>query len=309
MWQGINQKFYLHFDKTNEAELKAMLLDLLKKGIDGSSAVSTSIQQTEKDDDGGVTFKKEIGSTFTLKKELAYSDFLKKAQSLTNIPIQLLHEVFCEFFKANPLPDKFFSKQTLHRLVEGYRDWYIKTFSERYSYEKIETPVNDPLCDEKHAVKEYVIRNDIGVLNCKETPLENYLYDSCAYDSELERINITHQIKSDIASVEVYGKIPRRTVRIPTYADGTYSPDFMYVINRNSGKKQLNLIVETKDKDKDHIDPEERRKFTAAKKLFEKLQAEIPNVYYCPQISKQDMTNIIESVVKNEDINEDLYII
>ena len=306
LWKSINQKFYLHFDKTNESELKVMLFDLLKKGIDGSSTVSTSIQQTEKGDDGGVTFKKEIGSTFTLKKELAYSDFLKKAQSLTNIPIQILHEVFCEYFKANPLPPKFFSKQTLQKLTEGVRDWYIKTFEQRYSYERVDAPVNDPLCDENQHVREYVIRNDIGVLNCKETPLENYLYDSCAYDSDLERKNITTEIKSSIASVEVYGKIPRRTVRIPTYADGTYSPDFMYVIKRNDGKKQLNLVVETKDKDKDHIDGEERRKFTAARKLFEKLQAEIPNVCYCPQLSKQDMTAIIESAVKGEDVNGDL---
>ena len=278
LWQGINQKFYLHFDKTNEAELKVMLLDLLKKGIDGSSTVSTSIQQTEKDDDGGISFKKEIGSTFTLKKELTYSDFLKKAQSLTNIPIQLLHEVFCEFFKANPISDKFFSKQTLQRLAEGVREWYIKTFEQRYSYERVNAPVNNPLCKADGSMKEYIIRNDIGVFNDTKAPLENYLYDSCAYDSDLEHKNITTEIKSSIASVEVYGKIPRRTVRIPTYADGTYSPDFMYVIKRNDGKKQLNLVVETKDKDKDHIDPEERRKFTAARKLFEKLQAEIPNV-------------------------------
>lgn len=307
LWKGINQKFYLHFDSTKEIELKEMLLDLLKKGIDGSTAVSTSIQQTAKDEDGSVKFTNEIGTTFTLKKELPYSEFLKKAQKETNIPITLLHEVFCEYFKSNPLPEKFFSKQTLRHLVEGYRDWYIRTFAEKYSYEKVDAPVSDPLCDENNSVKEYVIRNDIGVLNCKETPLENYLYDSCAYDSDLERNNITHGIKSKIASVEVYGKIPRRTVRIPTYADGTYSPDFMYVINHSSGKRQLNLVVETKDKTKDHIDPEERRKFTAAHKLFEKLKEEVPNVYYRPQISKQDMTQIIESVVKSEDVNSDLY--
>ncbi|MBQ2551307.1 MAG: type III restriction-modification system endonuclease, partial [Treponema sp.] len=307
LWKSINQKFYLHFDSTKENELKEMLLDLLKKGIDGSTAVSTSIQQTAKDEDGSIKFTTEIGTTFTLKKALPYSEFLKKAQKETNIPITLLHEVFCEYFKSNPLPEKFFSKQTLRHLVEGYRDWYIRTFAEKYSYEKVDVPVSDPLCDGNNSVKEYVIRNDIGVLNCKETPLENYLYDSCAYDSDLERNNITHSIKSNIASVEVYGKIPRRTVRIPTYADGTYSPDFMYVINHASGKKQLNLVVETKDKTKDHIDPEERRKFSAAHKLFEKLKDEIPDVYYRPQISKQDMTEIIESVVKGNDINNDLY--
>ena len=82
----------------------------------------------------------------------------------------------------------------------------------------------------------------------------------------------------------------------------------MYVINRQNGKQQLNLVVETKDKTKDHIDPEERRKITAARKLFEKLRKEVPNVYYRPQISKQGMTEIIESVVKGDDINNDLYL-
>jgi len=36
------------------------------------------------------------------------------------------------------------------------------------------------------------------------------------------------------------------------------------------------------------------------------LQAEIPNVCYCPQLSKQDMTAIIESAVKGEEVNGDL---
>lgn len=307
LWHSINQKFYLHLDSVKEEELKQLIFDLLKKGLDGSSNARTVINKSVKNDDGTITFENEIGKTLSVKKQMPYCDFLKKAQKETNIPITLMHEVFCEYFKTNPLPEMFFSKSTLRNLIEGYRDWYIKTFAEKYSYEKIDAKINDPLCDEQNHVKEYVIRNDIGVLNCRETPLENYLYDSCAYDSDLERKNITSDINTDIASVEVYGKIPRRTVRIPTFADGTYSPDFMYVIKRNDGKKQLNLVVETKDKTKDHIDPEEKRKFSAAKKLFSKLQEEMPNVYYRPQISKQNMTEIIESIIKDNDLNEDLY--
>lgn len=45
---------------------------------------------------------------------------------------------------------------------------------------------------------------------------------------------------------------------------------------------------------------EKKRKFSAAHKLFEKLKDEIPDVCYIPQISSQDMTEIIESVVKGE---------
>ena len=45
-----------------------------------------------------------------------------------------------------------------------------------------------------------------------------------------------------------------------------------------------------------------------SKKLFEKLQKEVQDVYCRPQISKQDMTEIIESVVMGDDINNDLYL-
>lgn len=60
------------------------------------------------------------------------------------------------------------------------------------------------LCICKQDFRTKIVRNDIGVLNCKETPLENYLYDSCAYDSELECNNITHSIISRILHLLKY---------------------------------------------------------------------------------------------------------
>lgn len=55
------------------------------------------------------------------------------------------------------------------------------------------------------------------------------------------------EVATDIDEVVVYGKIPRRSIAIPTTTGGMYSPDFMYVVKRKSGGKELNLIVETKD--------------------------------------------------------------
>lgn len=42
-------------------------------------------------------------------------------------------------------------------------------------------------------------------------------------------------------------RIPRSSIVISTITGGTYSPDFMYVVKRISGEKELNIIVETKD--------------------------------------------------------------
>lgn len=299
LWKFINQKYYLHFEKVGEEELKEAILSILDNDIDGRSTVSTRISKTKKvKEDGSVDFEDVLGTSFTIKSELPYSDFLKNIQTQTNIPIQLLHAVLVEYFKGKEIPDKYFSKQTVQNFVSEYRMWYIKTFAERYAYKKVDVEVNDPLRESDGSVKKAIMRNDIGVFKDKEAVLSNYLYDACCYDSQLERKNIITDITSDIAEVEVFGKIPKRTVRIPTYADGTYSPDFMYVVKKKDGTKQLNLVVETKDKIE--LDPEEKRRITSAEKLFSEMQKEITNVRFTKQLRGQTMVKIIEDIIAEE---------
>lgn len=276
--------------------LKRAIADILAKNIDGRSTVTTKIAKSKKvDADGSVDFEDIAGTSFTVKKVLPYSVFLREVQQRTNIPIKLMHSALCEHFATRAIPSEYFSKQTLQRFVDEYRLWFIAKFNERYSYEKIDVKVNDPLCDE-NGLKKSIIRNDVGVFTSDTAVLDNYLYDACCYDSQLEKDNITLDIKSQIAEVEVFGKIPKRTVRIPTYADGTYSPDFMYIVKKKDGSKQLNLIVETKDKENSELDPEEVRKITCAQKLFEEMQREVPNVRYRKQLKGEQMITIVESL-------------
>lgn len=296
-WKVINQKYYLHFEKLSDNDLKNAVLSILKKGIDGKSTVSTRISKSKKvNEDGSVDFEEIVGASFTVKNEMPYSEFLKKIQKQTNIPITLIHTALTEHFKEKVIPEKYFSNQTLQSFIDEYNDWYRKTFAERYAYKKINVEVNDPMQELDGTVKESVVRNDIGVFSDNQKVLDNYLYDVCCYDSQLERENITNDVISDIAEVEVFGKIPKRTVRIPTYADGTYSPDFMYVIKKKDGTKQLNLVVETKDKSE--IDPEEGRKINSAKKLFEQMQKELSNVKFTAQLRGHTMVKIIEDIIK-----------
>ena len=302
LWELINQKYYLHFIEVDDETLKYVIIDIIKSNIDGRSTLTTKISRSGINIiDGSVDFEDIAGSTFTAKKELPYSEFLKGIQAKTNIPIKIAHTAFSEYFKDRTVPDQYFSKQTLQQFVAKYREWYITTFAERYSYEKIDVAVNDPLRQVDGTPKKTVLRTDIGVLpqgniEVGKNILDNYLYDACCYDSALERENIVQEVISDIAEVEVFGKIPRRTVRIPTYADGTYSPDFMYIIRRKDGRQQLNLIVETKDKTE--LDPEETRKIQCAQKLVEEMQKQVPCVRYTKQLHGEQMVNIIESIIK-----------
>ncbi len=68
------------------------------------------------------------------------------------------------------------------------------------------------------------------------------MYDKYVYDSEIE-----HEVLkvAPPQNVTVYGKLPRRSIKLPTYTGGTTSPDFVYAIKKDQAIT-LHLVVETK---------------------------------------------------------------
>ncbi len=143
-------------------------------------------------------------------------------------------------------------------------------------------------------VLDEIAQGRIGTKITPGTPSDKYLYDTFAYDSPLEQKNII----ADIEEVIVYGKIPRSSIAIPTITGGTYSPDFMYVVKRASGEKELNLIVETKDvENKSSLRGDEAAKIECAKVFFENLSLDGYKVYFRDQLNNKQMVQIVSEVV------------
>ena len=77
-----------------------------------------------------------------------------------------------------------------------------------------------------------------------------------------------------------------------------YSPDFMYVVKKASGKKELNIVVETKDVEgKDVLRGNEAAKIECARVFFEMLSKEGYTVYFRDQINNKQMAQIINEVL------------
>ena len=73
---------------------------------------------------------------------------------------------------------------------------------------------------------------------------DRYLYDKVVYDSEIE-YDVLKVIPPE--QVIVYGKLPRKSIKLPTYTGGTTSPDFVYTVRgQKPDELNLHLIVETK---------------------------------------------------------------
>ena len=125
--------------------------------------------------------------------------------------------------------------------------------------------------------------------------MEKYLYDTKAYDSSLELKNIN----TSIDEVIVYGKIPRNSIAIPTITGESYSPDFMYVVKKDNGEKELNIVVETKGvENKSTLRGIEEAKIKCAGVFFNNLSAQGYNVYFRTQLNNKKMLQVVKEVLQ-----------
>lgn len=96
-------------------------------------------------------------------------------------------------------------------------------------------------------------------------------------------------------------KIPRARIAIPTITGGMYSPDFMYVVENLDGGKDINLVIETKDLEKESdLRGTEKAKLECAKAFFETLCANGYQVHFKEQLGNRQIIQIIDEVKKEE---------
>ena len=179
--------------------------------------------------------------------------------------------------------------------INQFNDWKVENIKGLLNYQKANYDSKETsLTDVNGILRKEIAQGLVGVSLEKGNPNKSYLYESIAYDSDLEKTNIT----SEIEDVVVFGKIPRRSIAIPTIIEN-YSPDFMYVVRKKGGSKELNLIIETKDvKDKSDLRGDEGLKIYCAKKFFETLKLDGYEVSFKTQLNNKAMTQIVKELME-----------
>lgn len=198
----------------------------------------------------------------------------------------------------HPLPEGFFNKATLAKFVARFHEWMQREFINRLSYTRIDAPLGATALTEPNGeTLRDIVQGNIGIYRDATTNVpDKFLYDAFVYDSPKEKDNI--QDSQVLDEVVVYGKIPRRSIRIPVYFGGTTSSDFMYVLNGADGKMSLNFISETKDvKAQLDLRQSEKLRFASAKKFFESISDENINVQFSPQLEHDGIVALIKQVI------------
>jgi type III restriction enzyme len=294
LWEAINQKYLLFYEKIeNNNYLKNELVSLFKKGVFVDVIISSK-REILNASDGVMILNESSGNQYKIIKKLGYGEFLKRISKQTNIPIQLLNQALIEYSEANRIEDDKINEFSVANFVSKFNDWKINNLQGKFSYSKTNIKVNaTALTFANGTPKLEITQGVIGTNFVEGTPVEKYLYDTFAYDSPLEKANI----QDSVQEVVVYGKIPRRSISIPTITGQSYSPDFMYVVKKSDGNKILNIIVETKDvKNESDLRKIEDVKINCAKEFFKQLTIDGYLVAFHEQINNKKMKQIIKDV-------------
>lgn len=327
LWEQLNEKYYLHFDTINNDVLISIVSDVITEDLINKTVRRTK-RETSEMVQGELIFNVTLDSIDSSYGEtLNYGTFLKAIAESTNLSIPLIHAGIVRASKLKKIEKAFFTKDTVRSFSIYFKQRIYDELLKIYSYRKLPNTTVHPteLTEENGHPRDFVKTSAyLGVKERKGTPLETYLYDTILFDSEIEENNIIE----NISSVEVYGKIPKRTMQIPFIDGSTYSPDFMYVIKDKEGKPTINLVVESKGvKKKQDLRGTEDHKIEAANKLFgmvkesgindeyegqaglgelgDKLNRNGISVTYTRQTNNEKILDIVNQLIEKSSSQED----
>ncbi len=303
LWEKLNQRYTIWYEPELNIEIDKALDTILETGSIFTDRVITSRRDIVVSDGEHMSSTSNSGVQYTVNQALPYGVFLKRVSDATNISLEKIHSAICRYTKkSGKIKDSHFNEQAIGALVQSFTDWKIDTLQGRFRYKKTDGSTGaTALTYADGSVREEIAQGRIGIKMKEGDAADKYLYDAKAYDSPLELEDIESDIDGDlsgIAEVIVYGKIPRSSIAIPTIAGGTYSPDFMYVVKKANGDKELNIVVETKDVDKESaLRVVEDAKIKCAEIFFKNLSEQGYNVHFRTQLNNKKMLQIVKEIV------------
>lgn len=297
LWEQLNQKYYLYFDDIEESILINTVSSVVKDDLIGKT-VRTAERNTMEMVQGELFFNTTYETIEDMgNSNIPYGIFLKKVAERTNISIPIIHKGFVQASKSKKIESAFFTLDTVKSFELYFKQRIYNEMLKIFSYKKLPNARVHPtqLTMNDGSPREFIQTSAyLGIKESSGTPLDTYLYDKVLWDSDIEENNI----RKNIESVEVFGKIPRRTLKIPFIDGSTYSPDFMYIIKDQLNNTKLNLVIESKgiEKNKD-LRFTEQDKIDSATKLYEVMKKEGIEVKFRTQTNNENIVTIINDLL------------
>lgn len=295
LWTHLNRKYIVFYQQGIDGQIAEALPELLKEDVFVHQTIQSKRQKVTTAEGEAIAVQ-QSGQSYVLSgKEIRYNEFLKRACRQTSIPMTMLHSAICEYAKTHTL-EGYINESSLSAFIAKFSGWKVKNLQNLVKYRQAKySSKSTAFTNADGSLKDEVLQWTIGKNVLSAEPSKKYLYDKVVYDSPLERENIMTEVKS----VVVYGKIPQKSICIPNITNDLYSPDFMYVVERKDGKKELNIVIETKDVPNDEAKRTvEDAKIKNAEQFFEQLKLDGYEVKFCRQLQSKKMANIISELLE-----------
>lgn len=294
LWETINQKVILEYKVDNESEFASLFKSYLSAHKDYFKPQGTRSTHQRLNFKGNTAFFTEESSVHDTVMPISvmpYKEFLVDLATSLLINIKTLHTTFYDLREKLDIRN-YLSQATIRAIRSAFNKYLLdQSFSQyQIGYKKITNSIHPTaFTNSKGEALSEVTSSALGVNYIDGTTPSAYLFNEIFYDSEIEKENIVEAIKE----VVVFTKIPKNSIKIPVAGGGTYSPDFAYVVNFNNGEKSLNLVIESKDKDKRDLLGDETKKIEHAQQLFNSIQKDI-NVKFKTQFRNNKVLEIIK---------------
>lgn len=225
---------------------------------------------------------------------MKYGKFLKILAQQTDLSVNLLNNLMIKAIKRLRNNTNYINEKTLGNLIRTFNNQFNERIKTSYSYEPLKFSASTSIYNaKKHEFVDSVPASVLGVYQSNSTSDEKYLYDRppLRYDSADPELKILQ--RSYGPKISVFGKLPKKAIKIPRFDNGTTTPDFIFKIEH--GSKPIYLVIEAKAENMRLGDEEIR---IIQQKYFDHLKES--GVYYQMATSEQEVHDLINKLENGE---------
>lgn len=250
LWLQLSQRQMIKFDSDVNEIAKDIAADIFRV-VDPEIFVYQKPQivhqKVEVDEEKAIVedSKTDYNSSYIT---MNYGQFLKNLAMETDLPVHFLNQQMIIAMKKLDNKDIYINEQTLKNIILNFNSRFNERIRSAYSYEPLNFHSSTSIYNAKK--KEFVNEisaTELGIYSCNSLPDNKYLYDRppLRYDSADPELKILKRTYGN--KITVFGKLPKKAIKIPRYDNGTSTPDFIFKIDFDNQKSKY-LIVETKAK-------------------------------------------------------------
>lgn len=299
IWEELSKRYMVVFNRMTKQQWESLLEDmLLNYGQDiFKIEYSESMQQKLIFNENEARVD-EKPSPYKYKKiigTMKYGKFIETLSRRTKLPIDLLIRVITNYLSLEFMTDNdrnvtdYFNNRSINNFVIKFEKIFEDRFENSITYDALKFEAKTSIWNtQTHDFVDEITASYVGELEeaNEVTDKDRALYyePPLRFDSRIPELELLKYGYSQ--AVIVFGKIPKKAIKIPKYTGGSTTPDFIYKIGNS-----LYLFVETKSNDL-------RNSEYKAINIQERFLNQFGNVHYKVATEVQDVINELEKLQK-----------